>query len=112
VWDAASGRLQHSLIGHSSWVMSASFSPDGRRILASSHDVTAKLWNAARGKELLTLKGHAGWVFSAAFSPDGQSIVTGSGDRTIKVWKAAAAEQVPDWQKKGRTDAKHQTNVP
>ena len=57
---------------------SASFSPDGSRIVTGSGDKTAKVWDAKSGAEVLTLKGHTGGVTSASFSPDGSRIVTGS----------------------------------
>ena len=63
-------------------VVSASFSPDGSRIVTASWDGTAKVWDAESGAELLTLKGHAAQVTSASFSPDGSRIVTGSVDNT------------------------------
>ena len=75
-------RLCHSdlltLKGHTGAVMSASFSPDGSRIVTGSDDRTAKVWDARTGAELLTLKGHTDAVSSASFSPDGSRIVTGS----------------------------------
>ena len=105
VWDAASGKQQLTLTGHTEHIHAAVFSPDGRRIVTGSVDQTAKLWDAATGEELLTLKGHSDVVFSVAFSPDGQRIVTGSGDHTIKVWEAASKEQVAKWQEEERTAA-------
>ena len=63
--------------GTPSGVDSASFSPDGSRIVTGSSDRTAKVWDAKTGAELLTLKGHTGGVSSASFSPDGSRIVTG-----------------------------------
>ncbi len=67
-------RLCHSnlltLKGHGGPVRSASFSPDGSRVVTGSHDQTAKIWDAKSGAVLLTLKGHTGSVFSASFSPD------------------------------------------
>ena len=39
-------------------VTSASFSPDGSRIVTASADETAKVWDATTGAEVLTLKGH------------------------------------------------------
>ena len=74
-------RLCHSdlltLKGHTDAVWSASFSPDGSRIVTGSDDKTAKVWDAKSGAEVLTLKGHTGGVNSASFSPDGSRIVTG-----------------------------------
>jgi len=99
VWDAANGKQQLTLTGHTEHIHAAVFSPDGRRIVTGSVDQTAKLWDAATGEELLTFKGHSGVIFSVAFSPDGKRIVTGSGDHTIKVWEAASKEQVAKWRK-------------
>ena len=33
---------------HTNWVLSASFSPDGRRIVTASSDNTARVWDASR----------------------------------------------------------------
>ncbi|WP_017306648.1 WD40 repeat domain-containing protein [Spirulina subsalsa] len=42
------------LRGHSDWVRSAQFSPDGQRIVTTSEDQTARLWNH-KGEELAVL---------------------------------------------------------
>jgi tetratricopeptide (TPR) repeat protein len=91
VWDAKTGAEALTLRGHTNWVRpvsSASFSPDGTRIVTASQDGTARVWDAKTGAEALTLQGHTGWVQSASFSPDGTRIVTASGDKTAKVWDA------------------------
>jgi WD40 repeat protein len=71
VWDAATGKETLSLTGHTSWVSSVAFSPDGKRIVSGSQDGTVKVRDAATGKETLSLKGHIHWVYGVAFSPDG-----------------------------------------
>lgn len=45
---------QNQLKGHTSGVNSASFSPDGKRILTASSDNTARLWQYRTFKELLS----------------------------------------------------------
>ncbi len=90
LWDAVTGRLLHSLSGHTNSVISASFSPDGRTIVTASRDKTALLWNTATGELLHTLSGHTLPVNSAAFSPDGRTILTTSDDRTARLWDAAS----------------------
>ena len=60
VWDAKSGAEVLTLKGHTGPVTSASFSPDGSRVVTGSDDKTAKVWDAKSGAEVLTLKGHTG----------------------------------------------------
>jgi WD40 repeat protein len=77
-----------TLSGHTDYVNSVSFSPNGSRIVTGSYDNTAKVWDAQTGAPLLNLKGHTDGVTSVAFSPDGERIVTGSYDGTANVWDA------------------------
>jgi WD40 repeat protein len=77
-----------TLYGHTDWVNSVAFSPDGGRIVTGSLDQTARLWDAQTGTPLLELKGHTGFVRTSAFSPDGTRILTGSDDGTARVWDA------------------------
>ena len=53
---------------------------DGKFILTSSYDKTAKLWETETGREVLTLRGHSDLVECAALSPDGRFALTGSGE--------------------------------
>jgi WD40 repeat protein/serine/threonine protein kinase len=76
-------------------ILRIAFSPDGRKIAASSQNSTVRVWNAMRGnatagaREVRSLKEHAGAVPGLAFSPDGRLIASSSADRTLRVWDAA-----------------------
>jgi WD40 repeat protein len=90
--NGATGKLLHQLIGHTSQVPSAQFSPDGKYIVSASDDGTAKIWEASTGKLLQDLKGHTNWVTSAQFSPDGKSILTTSLDHKTMLWDVATGK--------------------
>jgi WD40 repeat protein len=86
LWDR-DGKPLATLEGHTSFVWSAVFAPDGGRILTASLDRTARLWDRD-GKPLATLAGHTFEVFSAVFAPDGVHILTASEDNTARLWEA------------------------
>jgi WD40 repeat protein len=79
---------RQTLRGHTRGLNAVAYSPDGKRIVTSSSDNTAKVWDAGTGREILTLPGHTHFVYRVAYSPDGKRIATGSWDKTAKVWDA------------------------
>ena len=80
------------LTGHTSWVNSVAFSPDGNTLASGSYDNTIRLWDGITGEHKHTLTGHTSWVNSVAFSPDGNTLASGSYDNTIRLWDVTAGE--------------------
>ena len=89
LWDATTGTLKNTLTGHTAYVNSVAFSPDGNTIVSGSGDDTVRLWDVETGTLKNTLTGHTAYVNSVAFSPDGNTIVSGSGDDTVRLWNVA-----------------------
>jgi WD40 repeat protein len=81
------------LRGHTDWVNSAAYSPDGRWIVTASEDNTTRVWDAKTGQQKMLLRGHTASVRSAAYSPDGRWIVTASKDNTVRVWDGQNGQQ-------------------
>jgi len=77
------------LEGHSVYVSSVAYAPDGQRILSGSGDNTIRTWDAETGAAIgKPLEGHSSVVESITYSPDGRRIISGSGDKTIRIWDA------------------------
>ncbi|MFN9674579.1 MAG: protein kinase domain-containing protein, partial [Microcystis sp.] len=86
--------LDKTLTGHSNWVYSVVYSPDGRYLASGGSDNTIKIWEVATGRELRTLTGHSDFFRSVVYSPDGRYLASGSFDKTIKIWEVATGREV------------------
>jgi len=82
-----SKKAQLSLLTDNSFsILSASFSPDGRYIIAGGSDHIIKLWDVLSGILIRSFEGHSNTVNSIHFNLNGTRFITGSADHTIKIW--------------------------
>lgn len=91
VWQAATGKLRHTLIGHSGFIWSVAWSPDSSRLVTGGSDGVAKVWDvrAKAARELWTLSSHGSrsGVAGVAFSPDGSRVMAGDvAVSTVTIW--------------------------
>lgn len=85
--------------GHTNWVESVAFSPDGKYALSGSSDNTLKLWDVTTGRELKTFEGHTSSVRSVAYSPDGRYALSGSWDTTVRIWDIETTKTIKVFRK-------------
>ncbi len=107
LWDISNGQklLDQPISGHSGWVSSLTFSPDGE-ILASGgcenrdenlvcQTGTILLWDVENGQMIgKPLIGHTSWVDSLAISPDNNILASGSSDGTIQLWDLSTHQTI------------------
>lgn len=82
------------LRGHTDKVYSASFSPDGKRIVSASADNTVRIWDAESGECLKVLDKQMGEVYSASFSPDGKRIVSAPNGSYFRIWDSETGDSL------------------
>ena len=84
--------FEKTLTGHTSGVISASFSPDCSRIMSASDDNSIRIWNVASGaceKTVTVNESGCCWVLSllsVSFSVDGTRIACGCYNGKIIIW--------------------------
>lgn len=74
-------------IGHTGYISSLEFSPDGQYLLTTAEAgvEVAKIWNLS-GQEVATLKNKIGCAMMGKFSPDGKYIITACDTGFFQVW--------------------------
>ena len=88
LWNRIQRQHITNLKGHTRYIESLAFSPDGNTLATGSSDHTVRLWDVSTGEHKTTLVGHTRSVDTVAFSPDGRTLATGSWDGTVRLWDA------------------------
>lgn len=80
-------------IGHAGFMNSIAFSNDGKKVVTSGTDRTAKVWDVNTGLLLADCRGHTEPVSKAVFSNDGKWVLTCADDQSAIIWDAATGKE-------------------
>jgi WD40 repeat protein len=86
--------LARTLKGHSGWVTTMAFSPDGQRLATGSWDQTVKLWEVSTGEQVSTVAKKNKEIQALAFSRDGRWLATENSSNTVTLRDAATGQDV------------------
>jgi WD40 repeat protein len=108
IWDVRSRRELASVEQPLSVLASATFSPDGKRLvtgLATSGDMqpALRVCDFEAGRDLLSLHGHGAWTQWIEFSPDGNALLAVSYFGVADLWRAPSWAEIEQAEKSRRT---------
>jgi WD40 repeat protein len=91
VWDAETGTVRHTLLGHTGFVLGVAWSPDSSRLVTGGSDGTAKVWEigpeGVRERWSLSAQETQSGIGGVAFSPDGTRVMAGDASiSAVQVW--------------------------
>ena len=94
LWDIQGKNQVGVLKGHTAWIYSVIFSPDGKMLVSGSGDETVRLWDVEEQRQVGLLQ-HGNYVYSVAFSPDGEILASlNPEDKAVYLWDVEEKKQV------------------
>ncbi|MGL6076027.1 MAG: WD40 repeat domain-containing protein [Fimbriiglobus sp.] len=93
LWNLSSVSETQTLRGHTDWITSVAFTPNGQNILATSVDKTVRVFEIPQSTTNLNTA-HTGPVTVVAVSPNGERLATAGRDTLIKIWSLKEGQLV------------------
>lgn len=96
LWDVATGKQARQFNGHTAYVHTVQFSPDGTFILSVGADSTARIWSRSGSGQPFTFPNYTfviGESSGAAFSPDSTRVLSArERGSQVTVWSTASGQ--------------------
>jgi WD40 repeat protein len=83
-WDVYSGKVIHTIKGHTGKVVSVGFSPDGNWLASASLDRTIRVWSMPSGELDRIIEDDS--IKIIGFMKQSEKLVSGGADQTIRIW--------------------------
>jgi len=87
LWDVGAGALQNYLLGHTAWIYSLDFSPDGQLLATGADDTSLILWRISDGSFIRKIETQFGGITGLDFSPNNLLLAAGSWDGVVGLWQ-------------------------
>jgi RNA polymerase sigma factor (sigma-70 family) len=100
-WDLWTAKELRRCEGHVGMLGRIVFTPEGKGLVSTGVDGTARLWDVATGKEVRRFEGSSGIHATLALSPDGKLLVE-AGLEGLRGWIVATGNSAPWPPAKGR----------
>jgi WD40 repeat protein len=96
LWERASGRLLGKLEGHAAIVLHVAFSPDGKRLVSTSHDGRVICWDPIARRVLSSYDAFAGktWTTAAAWHPTRDEVLLAISDGELVRWNPTTGDEL------------------
>lgn len=93
IWDvtkiAENPKPVQVVENHADWVFAVAFMPDGKHLLTSSRDKTAKIWDLIAKESVVTFPEHQNTVYAVASKADGKQAVSVGEDNQVRFWNTS-----------------------
>jgi WD40 repeat protein len=93
-WEIKTGKLLHTISGHSRAVTAALYTPDGEILISGGDDRTIKFWQLHSGRMQRAIAHHLGWINHLAISADGQILASATDNKAIELWQVGTGKLV------------------
>lgn len=94
LWNVANGMIVATMQGHTSQIVSVSYSPAGNQIVTGDVRGGMRFWETKSHRLLAAHRAHERNIYSTVFSPDGRLLATASWDMTAKLWDVATRREI------------------